>query len=51
MTNKQFKTNSNKNVIIDGHSENFNKELENIKKKSVRAEEHNKLKEKYMRGN
>ena len=37
---------------IDEHSENFNKELENIfKKEPVRTEEYNKQNEKHTRGN
>lgn len=32
------------------HSENFNKDLENIKKKKIRAEEYNNSNEKYTQG-
>ena len=36
---------------IDGHSENFYKELENIKKNQVNAEEYSKWNEKHTRRN
>ena len=36
---------------IDENSENFNKELENVKKEPIRTEEYNNGNEKFARGN
>ena len=36
---------------MEEHSENFNKEIENIRKEPIRAEEYNNYIKKYTRGN